>query len=274
MSYLDAIFNGSASARVVTVTPELARVILDDHNRDNRRVKPSVVKRYARMMQIGDWKLSPETISISRTGRLLNGQHRLMAVAMSGVSVDFLFAYGFEEDVFAVLDRGSARTMADALGTAKHVSEVGSLLARMACSSSARGGVSDADVMRAISKIAAVHAELLDCCGTAAKTFSSAPFRLSAVARVMSGESKEYVFDLYRNLVLGRTENLPLIGHSMVRYVLTNKLQTGGNYAQVTNACVAWDVFSEKMRDRSKLTIKYNPETGEKIIAATGYKHA
>jgi len=274
MSYLDTVFNGTASARVITVTPELARIILNDHNRDNRAVKPAVVKKYARMMQIGDWKLSPETISLSNTGRLLNGQHRLMAVEASGVTVSFLFAYGFDEDVFSVLDRGAARTMSDALGTDKKVSEAGGLLARLAGIKSISGTVSDGDLRRAITRISSTHSDLMGHCNSAAKVFSSAPFRLACVARVMSGESKEYAFDLYRNLVLGHTENIPPVGHAAVRYVLTNKLALAGGQAQMVWACLAWDIFGENMKSRSKMAIRYNAETVAKIIDATGYNHA
>ena len=63
--------------------------------------------------------LTHQGIAISETGRLLDGQHRLTAIANTGISAKFLVATGIPDDSFSVLDTGSARTAADVLSIGK-----------------------------------------------------------------------------------------------------------------------------------------------------------
>lgn len=266
MSAVEKLFEQGEGAEVVNVTPDIARHLIETSNRENRKVKPNVVKRYARLMAEGDWRFSPETISISKTGRLLNGQHRMLAVIESGVTCRFLFATGFDDEIFGVLDRGAVRTRADALKIDRKLSDTASLVCRLA--SSDPGSINDADVYRAAKSIEQVHGDLLEFCNTSARCFSSVPFRLAAVCRVKAGADQDYVFDLYRNLVLSRTEVLPPIGHAVVRAVLTGRMFAAGGHVQPTNACAAWDIFNPTSAYKSKLTIKYKPQVAREIVKA------
>lgn len=270
MANLSHIFNDDESAKIVDVTPNIAASLLRRANFRNRKVKPAVVKKYAKIMASGDWKFSPETISISKTGRLLNGQHRMMAVVHSGVTCRFLFATGFDDEVFSVLDRGSTRTKADALRIDKKLAEAASLLVRLDTSATP-GLVTDAEVYRAAMGIADAHDDIMEFCNTSIKVFSSAPFRLAAVARVMRGDEREYVFGMYRNLVLTQTENLPPIGHAAIRAVMTGRLFAGGGHIQPTNATVAWNLFDKNSAQKRKISISYIPARASEIVKATGY---
>lgn len=273
MSNLSRIFKQDEEVQIVDVTPKIASDLLEHANFGNRRPKPAVVKKYAKLMTNGDWRFSPETISISKTGRLLNGQHRMMAVVMSGVTCRFLFATGFDDDVFSVLDRGATRTMADALSIQKELAESAALLVRLHTKSTP-GTRTDADVHRAALAIEDEHDNLLSFCNTKIKVFSSAPFRLAAVARVMGGGDRNYVFGMYRNLVLARTEVLPPIGHAAIRAVMKGRLFAGGGHVQPTNAVVAWDVFDKASSEKSKISIFYSPQRASEIVKATGYGEA
>lgn len=95
------------------VTPEIARGYLSK-NKNNRPVKKPNVLRLANEMKNGLWKEDTgEMIKISKSGNVLDGQHRLMAVIESGVSVFIHFAFGLEDDIFSVLDTGSLRNASD-----------------------------------------------------------------------------------------------------------------------------------------------------------------
>ena len=95
------------------VTPASARKYLDA-NTANRRVKQPLVLRYANDMLNGRWKEdTAEVIKISKSGVVLDGQHRLYAVTKSNMSVYFHIAKGLNDDVFDVLDTGSSRNASD-----------------------------------------------------------------------------------------------------------------------------------------------------------------
>jgi hypothetical protein len=97
----------------ILVTPEIARGYLT-RNKNNRRVKKAHLIRLSNDMKKGLWKEeTAEMIKISNQGNILDGQHRLLAVIESNVSIYFHFAIGLKDEVFSVLDTGSLRNASD-----------------------------------------------------------------------------------------------------------------------------------------------------------------
>lgn len=95
------------------ITPAIANELIQ-RNKHNRQIRKSVLFRYSHDMANGRWKQNTaEVIKIAKTGRILDGQHRLHAVIKSGVSIYFYVATGLDEDVFDVLDTGKSRNAAD-----------------------------------------------------------------------------------------------------------------------------------------------------------------
>jgi hypothetical protein len=91
------------------ITPEIAQQILSG-NTDNRPAKPKHVKFLADQMRAGAWQVTGDPVKISASGRLLDGQHRLMAVVESGTTQNLYVARDCEEEIFSVLDTGRARS--------------------------------------------------------------------------------------------------------------------------------------------------------------------
>lgn len=120
------------SVGIVKVSPDMARTLLKT-NTDNRTVRKNRVNNYATQMKRGQWKLTGDPIRISRTGRLLDGQHRLLAIIEANTEVETFVIEGLEDDTFTVIDSGLGRTPADALtfagiGSASHISPVTRIL--------------------------------------------------------------------------------------------------------------------------------------------------
>lgn len=103
----------------ITITPEVAAKLLEN-NDINRPVKKGRVNRYARDMESGNWKLTSQGISIAKSGKLIDGQHRLFAVIKSGATITSLVFFDCEEDTILNYDSGTARTFGDYL----HISNV------------------------------------------------------------------------------------------------------------------------------------------------------
>lgn len=96
------------------VTSELARALLEA-NTANRPVSRREVERLKKILAGGQWRYNGESVKISDTGRLLDGQHRLLAIAESGVAADLRIETGLPDDVFSTLDQGRKRTGGDVL---------------------------------------------------------------------------------------------------------------------------------------------------------------
>ncbi len=71
--------------QLVNITPEAATAILKG-NKGNRKPRQSHIEALADAMLRGEWKQTHQGIAISPTGKLLDGQHRLLAVVKSGSS--------------------------------------------------------------------------------------------------------------------------------------------------------------------------------------------
>lgn len=258
--------------RLETITPQRAKQILADSNFDNRKLKLRTVENYAAMMRAGEWRTTPETLSVATNGRLLNGQHRLHAIVRSGVACTFLFVYGVDESVYAVLDRGARRSVADAIQRPQKLTEAASLLARLHAE---KPSVLDHAIEHAAVCIAPAHTLLMEACNTSSRTFGAAPFRLAATARIMEGADAEYVCALYRKLNLGDTEHLPLAGHAaMRRYVTGSMPPSGGLKMQMERLCIAWPLFDPEKADTKLLRSVSLPVVRAEVLKATDYSDA
>jgi hypothetical protein len=74
-----------------------------------------LVARYAREIAAGRWKPNGETIKFTMDGVLLDGQHRLAAVALAGVGIETTVVWGLDPDCFDTIDSGRPRSAADML---------------------------------------------------------------------------------------------------------------------------------------------------------------
>ncbi len=102
-----------------TVTPEKAEQWLKTNHR-NRKLSRIVVNRYAGDMARGEWQWNGEAIKFDTRGRLLDGQHRLHAVVVSGIAIEIGVFRGMPPETFQTLDTGKNRTPGDILSTYGH----------------------------------------------------------------------------------------------------------------------------------------------------------
>lgn len=121
---INGIYPIPDSPVVMLVTPAIATDWLDNRNINNRSKSLVTTKRYVRAINANRWKCTHQGIAFNRDGFLVDGQHRLMAIASSGVPVKLFvipFVDGMDEDTFDVLDNGHKRNAGQLLpGTAAH----------------------------------------------------------------------------------------------------------------------------------------------------------
>ena len=99
---------------IETISPETAETMLG-HNLKNRHVQQGTVGRYASLMQRGLWRVDGAPIRFSTEGRLLDGQHRLMAIIESGQTVEALIVRGLDDVSQETMDTGRKRSLSGAL---------------------------------------------------------------------------------------------------------------------------------------------------------------
>ena len=84
----------------------------------NRNPKTRNVKKISAELKRGEWRNNGQSISISVSGRLLNGQHRLLAIIDSGIPAWIIVVRGCDDDSFPTIDCGVNRTLGDTFTTA------------------------------------------------------------------------------------------------------------------------------------------------------------
>lgn len=103
-------------------TPKLAREILDANNTDNRPLSQGRIEKYAADMTSGRWSThTGETVKFAHSGRLLDGQHRLTALILANITMEFLTVRGLDEEIFTKIDIGKNRNGKDVLAIDYHL---------------------------------------------------------------------------------------------------------------------------------------------------------
>jgi len=96
------------------ISPDLAKKLIAN-NSINRPVNRKHADRIAKDMASGRWQLNGEAIVISRSGKVLDGQHRLLAVIKSGVTIRVFVVTGVEDDAMSSLGGAQRRSAGNVL---------------------------------------------------------------------------------------------------------------------------------------------------------------
>ena len=99
------------------ITPVEAQIILDTKLGANRKMKLHYAESMADAWDRGEYIQTGDTLKYDRNGQLIDGQHRLMAVVLSGQITEFVVVEGIDPDAIRVIDAELAkRSLADQLG--------------------------------------------------------------------------------------------------------------------------------------------------------------
>jgi hypothetical protein len=103
----------------VDLTPEDASKLLAiSAGYRQRTLRRANVERLTHAIASGQWKETHQAIALNRDGMVLDGQHRLTAIAAAGRTVRVLIARDVDDEVFDVIDTGAVRSPYDVLSLA------------------------------------------------------------------------------------------------------------------------------------------------------------
>lgn len=108
-------FESTVTITRMHVTPDLARMFLM-HNKSNRTLSEPHVQKFVNLLKEDHWESdNGATIKFNKAGNLIDGQHRLQAIIISGIAADIDVATGLSEKAQATIDVGRSRTIGDQL---------------------------------------------------------------------------------------------------------------------------------------------------------------
>ena len=110
--------NGQArsreTVRIEEITPKRAQAWLEG-NVDNRKLRESGVIKLSGILQRGEWELTGDAVVFDDQGVLINGQHRLTAVVVTGIPARLIILRGVPSKTQEVMDQGLQRSLGDQL---------------------------------------------------------------------------------------------------------------------------------------------------------------
>ena len=230
---------------VTNITPTLAKKLLSK-NTVNRPVRNGWVDTLERVMQDGKFVTTHQGIALADDGSLLDGQHRLMAIAKSGIAQKMVVASGVPAGTFIALDQGERRTLADIF----HVPPFVSQTLRYAASLGENQVRITADLYEkyAATELNDKLGELHGYCSTTTKIFSSAPMRLAACLRAIEYDATDFVFGQYRAMVLHNFDDQDSMTKAFVKHVMTQGTVIRGVTTQNQLLMRGMKVFHPKKR--------------------------
>lgn len=101
--------------KLVTITPDFARQLLST-NKNNRKVKSSNVVNIVNDILSGKWQVNGESIKVDINGKMIDGQHRCLAIVKSNKAVETLLVSGLSPENYKTIDlRCVKRSLPDVL---------------------------------------------------------------------------------------------------------------------------------------------------------------
>jgi hypothetical protein len=246
--------------QVQTITPEMAKVYLKK-NTDNRNKRGWWVSGLAGMIKRGEWIPTHQGVAFSKSGNLIDGQHRLEAIVEANMPVEMIVTTGVRDDAYKVLDNGIKRTLADLTGITPKTSELCRVIARLVYNHANTSAEQCLEIYN--TGAGEVSDNLIEYCGKNIKVYSSAMVRTAAVCLILDGYNQQYIKDLYSNLCNQKFNDLPNIAHAFIRQVTE-----GRAIANDKNDLLARSlkVFNPEFADVTRLQISDSEGT-----AATAY---
>jgi hypothetical protein len=102
------------TTEIVDITPDLALDWLSA-NTHNRVLREARAQSLADAIRRGEWVLNGDAIRFSEDGTLLDGQHRLWAIAEAEMTVRSVVVRGLPRETQDTMDHGARRSLSDVL---------------------------------------------------------------------------------------------------------------------------------------------------------------
>ncbi len=223
------------------ITPEYAASLVSVQN---RKIKPSVVKEYTRLMNAGLWRISPHGICIGQDAKCSDGNHRMTALAASSISgLWFLVCNWMVKANDLRVDRGSNRSLSDFASINQNDGTV--LCALGSFLGVGNGNRKDPTEMQPVVNAFLPLVEKLHAsCNTMRRGRSMASVRAAAVISMCAQEQRaDEIAYQYREMVLNGPNQMP------ATRLLGNALDTQ-NMDQMEVIAKTYTAFTEPQRGK------------------------
>lgn len=236
---------------VEQITPAIANQYLETMPHYQRNPIKSSIAKMAKDMQNGRWITTHQGIAFNPQGQLIDGQHRMKAIVLSGVTTEMIVFRDVPEDSWHTIDIGRKRDLSAITGIQKKEVEA----YRSACDFGLKVREPSFQDIETIqnSLLGETIRELLIYAPTTRRLVSAAPVRVVVAIWKIKSKS-QYPFDQYKALVLQHYNMMSQASQSLNRQI---EAAAAGTRKVTTYdmAARAYRVFDPAASDLSKIQI-------------------
>lgn len=235
--------------KIVNITPEIAKRLLT-FNIGNRKMREKIVKYWAGCLRTASVTLSHQGIAlvgdIVNPIRVLDGQHRLQAIANTGISCDFLVAMHVPEESFENLDNGLSRTMTDRTGLESSQVKAASMLVSLRQTRTLKAPVSMIQKVHAVLNPFEVFVS-----ESKKRNFSAQAIRVAFIL-----QQRKMGYNHAEDFHKGNFKAMPESLCALYRRQASNPIQPSGGTGNKELFSAAWIAISNM--DRSRVVLPKN----------------
>jgi hypothetical protein len=209
--------------RLTLVTPQMAREWLE-RNSDNRPLRPNVVDGFLSAYRRGEWKITHQGIAFAKSGRLLDGQHRLTFISEmpEGTVVPMNVSVDLDDDARDCMDQGFKRTTSDLYGVSGGLVAAARFMLKIAVPD--RTGITPQLVKPYLDWVTPEYELLVTFCPASARVWSTAPVRAAAIMNLKLGHDKDFVRLAYDSLVRSSIGAMPPAVRVLAQQYMSGKI--------------------------------------------------
>lgn len=238
---------------MMMVTPLMAKKWLSG-NRGNRHLRSRTVEHLRKAYESGEWKVTHQGIAISKSGRLIDGQHRLTFISLlpSGSKVPMNVSTDVDEEAFEAIDIGVRRNAADIYGVDKEFSASAQFVAKLA-NSSGNEGLTPQFVKHFMDWVKPEYDDLVLFSPSKRKMWSAASVRAAAILQMKRGSDPDFVKVTYHSLITQDVSLMNAAARALVNQYMSGKISSSRS---LDLFCRAVRVFDSKLSAKNVNTIK------------------
>jgi len=208
-------------SEVRVITPVAAKHLLEKNHEGNRVFNKGTVEKYASAMRSGNWSLSPQGLVIDgNSGEVVDGQHRLAAICLTGITISMYITYVTDPQTFKYLDQGKNRSFSDLSGVPKKVVTIVSRTLRL--SETGKKDSAYVEVEPYIyGRLGEEAARFYENVKPSGYMWNNAVLKSMAVCSIIAGNlPRQEVYDIYNAFLFLNTSNMTPCRSNFLRQVM------------------------------------------------------
>jgi len=219
-----------------------------ENNGSNRRMRHTFVQYIIDEIKQGKWQLTHQGVAISKDGMLLDGQHRLQAIASLGVTLEMVVALDvpFDSVLGFQVDNGEKRTIADIMHESpQYVAMLNAILSISITTPGRSHRYTTAERQAVNTALGDNLKVFLGHCTTHRRTTSSANWKVPVFIHwMLQGDE---VLEQYKAIVLLKQQDMwPRVDAFHKQLIRDDRVMKGDKISQ---ACRVWTAFDPTKRN-------------------------